>query len=56
MLSAKIKDWMVAPQWGSMDEAIYSTNKLKRLNGAYWFWLMSDYDHENPSMLQVLIS
>ena len=47
---------MVAPQWDTMDEAIYSTNKLKRLNGAYWFWLMSDYDPENPRMLQVLIS
>jgi hypothetical protein len=56
MLPAKVKNWMVAPQWGTMDEAIYSLNKLERLNGAYWFWLMSDYNPDNPRMLQVLIS
>lgn len=56
MLPAKVKDWMVAPQWDTMDEAIYSVHRLKLLNGAYWFWLMSDYDKENPRMLQVLIS
>lgn len=56
MLPAKVKDWMVAPRWATMDEAIYSINKLKRLNGGYWFWLMSDYDPDNPRMLQVLIS
>ncbi len=47
---------MVAPQWGNMDEAIYSVHRLKLLNGAYWFWLMSDYDKKDPRMLQVLIS
>ncbi|MDO9517248.1 MAG: hypothetical protein Q7J10_04270 [Methanosarcinaceae archaeon] len=56
MLPAKTKDWMVAPQWDTMDKAIYSVDRLKLLNGAYWFWLMSDYDKENPRMLQVLIS
>ncbi|MCL7415765.1 MAG: hypothetical protein M8349_06875 [ANME-2 cluster archaeon] len=56
MLPTKVKDWMVAPQWNTMDEAIYSVNRLKLLNGAYWFWLMTDYEKENPSMLQVLIS
>jgi hypothetical protein len=56
MLSAMVKDWMVAEEWNNMDEAIFSVNKLKPLNGAYWFWLMSDYDNNNPRMLQVLIS
>ncbi len=56
MLPEKVKDLMVAPQWNTMDEAIYSVHRLKLLNGAYWFWLMSDYDKENPHMLQVLIS
>ncbi len=56
MLPSKVKDWMVAGLWEDMDQAIYSVNKLKLLNGAYWFWLMSDYDQNNPRMLQVLVS
>jgi len=56
MFSTRVKDWMVADEWETMDQAIYSTIKLKLLNGSYWFWLMSDYNHDNPSMLQVIIS
>lgn len=56
MVPAKVKDWMVASEWKNMDQAIYSVNKLKLLNGAYWFWLMSDYNKNDPRMLQVLIS
>ena len=56
MLPSKVKDWMVAGLWDDMDQAIYSVNKLKLLNGAYWFWLMSDYNQNNPRMLQVLVS
>ena len=56
MLPAKVKDWMVAGEWETMDRAIYSATKLKLLSGSYWFWLMSDYNKNNPSMLQVIIS
>jgi hypothetical protein len=56
MLPAKVKDWMVSSEWENMDQAIYSVNKLKLLNGTYWFWLMADYSENDPKMLQVLIS
>lgn len=56
MLPGKVKNWMVGSEWDNMDHALYSVNRMKLLNGAYWFWLMSDYNKDNPGMLQVLIS
>lgn len=56
MLPSMVKDWMVAGLWEDMDQAVYSVNKLKLLNGTYWFWLISDYDQKNPRMLQLLVS